>query len=195
MLTEPHYLHPDWFSGNIPNFTEIKSMLSSKKDFLEIGCFEGRSTSWILQNMLDENGTLSCVDTFEGSPEHDQMDLSQLEKRWSHNVELARKKTQTCKMYKNKSYDALAQLITEKATFDFIYVDGSHTAPDVLADACMCYGLLRVGGVVLFDDYQWPNTLGELKCPKPGINAFAFVYAEQVQPVISNYQVAFKKIA
>jgi hypothetical protein len=59
----------------------------------------------------------------------------------------------------------------------------------------MSWGLLRVGGIVLFDDYKWPDTSGELTCPKPGIDAFAAVYRDELEVVISNYQVAFRKKA
>ena len=38
---------------------------------------------------------------------------------------------------------------------DFIYVDGSHQAHDVLCDAILSFKLLRVGGIVCFDDYLW----------------------------------------
>ena len=190
-----NYLLPDWFSNNIPNFLEIKSQLSSRKRALEIGCFEGRSTCWMLQNFLESDGTIYCIDTFEGSPEHTDIQLAGLFDRWQNNVKSVITEKQTCNVQVNKSYQGLANLIKDNESFDFIYVDGSHTAPDVLADACMCWGLLRVGGIVLFDDYQWPATLGELKCPKPGINAFATVYRDQMSVIISNYQVAFKKLS
>lgn len=198
---KPKYNFPDWFSQNIPNFTEIKFNLPNRKDILEIGSFEGRSSTWLLQNFVEPEGTLTCIDTFEGSPEHDQMSLSNIKSNWQHNTELARTDKQVCRLINKKSYEGVAQLIQEGKTFDFIYVDGSHTAPDVLTDACMCAGLLRIGGVILFDDYLWPktgdhrpSTLTDLKTPKPAVNAFATVYAELMQPVISNYQVAFKKI-
>jgi len=190
-----NYLLPDWFSTSIPNFLEIKSLLPCRNRVLEIGCFEGRSTCWMLQNFLDADGTICCIDTFEGSPEHAEIQLAGLFDRWQNNVKSAISEKQTCNVHVNKSYLGLAHLIKANESFDFIYVDGSHTAPDVLADACMCWGLLRVGGIILFDDYQWPDTLGELKCPKPGINAFAGVYRDELQVIISNYQVAFRKLA
>jgi len=192
-----NYLLPDWFSGNIPNFIEIKSMLPNRKHVLEIGCFEGRSTCWMLQNFLESDGTICCIDTFEGSPEHTDMQLAGLFERWQNNVKSVISEKQTCNVQVNKSYQGVANLIKDNVSFDFIYVDGSHTAPDVLADACMCWGLLRVGGIILFDDYQWQWTkhLGELEYPKPGINAFASVYRDQMSVIISNYQVAFKKLS
>lgn len=38
--------------------------------------------------------------------------------------------------------------------FDFIYVDGSHRSPDVIYDAILSFGLLKKGGIMIFDDYQ-----------------------------------------
>ena len=60
--------------------------------------------------------------------------------------------------------------------FDFIYIDGSHQAPDVLSDAVLGFKLLKIGGVMAFDDYIWqedlPTGKDPLRCPKPGIDAF-----------------------
>ena len=39
--------------------------------------------------------------------------------------------------------------------FDFIYIDGSHIAKDVLTDACMAWPLLMPKGLMVFDDYMW----------------------------------------
>lgn len=63
----------DWFSTNIPLW---KKLLQNYKDkpnlkFLEIGSYEGRSAVWLMENILtQENCTLTCIDTFEGSAEH-----------------------------------------------------------------------------------------------------------------------------
>ena len=189
------YLFPDWFSQNIPNFLEIKEIIDQRNRVLEIGSFEGRSTSWILQNFLSPNGHIVCLDTFEGSIEHSDIELSGLSERWRNNVQSVRKDTQTCLAHIGKSYHGLARLISENESFDFIYVDGSHTAPDVLTDACMTWGLLRVGGIVLFDDYQWPDSHGPLKCPKPAVNAFAQIFADHGKVIISNYQLAIQKLS
>ena len=39
-----------------------------------------------------------------------------------------------------------------QGSFDFIYVDASHRAPDVLLDAVLAFQLLRIGGLIIFDD-------------------------------------------
>ena len=45
----------DWFSHNIPGLESIVKLLPSNKDILEIGSFEGRSTCWLLENVLADD--------------------------------------------------------------------------------------------------------------------------------------------
>ena len=49
----------------------------------------------------------------------------------------------------------LSNLISQghKESFDFIYIDPSHQAPDILTDAVLAFKLLRLSGVMVFDDY------------------------------------------
>jgi predicted O-methyltransferase YrrM len=86
------------------------------------------------------------------------------------------------------SYQALAELIGRKQTYDFIYVDGLHTDEGVLTDACMSWGLLKQGGVMLFDDYQYP-----LEPTKVGIDAFLNSF-DGYKLIIDNYQLAVRKL-
>jgi predicted O-methyltransferase YrrM len=68
--------------------------------------------------------------------------------------------------------------------FDLIYIDGSHQAPDVLTDAVMSFQLLKVGGVMIFDDYLWtmdkPGFQDVLKMPKPAIDAFLNIFQRKM---------------
>ena len=52
---------------------------------------------------------------------------------------------------------ALMALLHEGAEFDFVYIDASHTHSDTLLDAMLTWRMVATGGVVVFDDYQWPN--------------------------------------
>lgn len=184
----------DWFSHNIPNFQIISKMLPECNNVLEIGCFEGRATCWMLENMLPLDGRIVCVDTFKGSEEHDKLDLSDLFQRWKTNVEWVRKESQTCSGFIGKSYDVLAQFITENQKFDFIYIDGSHTAFDVMTDACMAWGLLKKGGIMLFDDYLWQDMPGLLHRPKLGVDFFTTLFSEQNELCLLGYQYALRKL-
>ena len=185
----------DWFDYNIPHITELMKLLPERKRFLEIGCFEGRATCWFLQNALDDDGAVWCVDPFTGSMEHENMDLTSLYDIFEANVNEVKKPTQYVFIEDKESYRALSHFIQERKEFDFIYIDGDHTAPAVLTDACMAWPLLKKGGIMLFDDYHWgPPEFNEYQRPKRGVDAFSHVFGNQFKVVHDGYQVAIQKI-
>jgi len=66
----------DWHSHNIPHWRRILERYRGqpKVRALEIGSFEGRSTIWLLENILThETAHIDCIDTFKGSVEHERM--------------------------------------------------------------------------------------------------------------------------
>lgn len=178
----------DWFSNNIPNFELCMQATPEKKLFLEIGVFEGRSTCWLLENGLADKGSIVCVDPFSGSVEHGGIDMPAVEARFWSNTSQVRKATQVVSAFKKPSYQALAEMIGHKYTFDFVYIDGSHAPDDTLADACMAFGLLKQGGVMLFDDYLYPH-----EPTKVGIDAFLSGFEGKYDVLFSNYQLAVQK--
>jgi len=185
----------DWFTYNVPHIDKLMSMLPMKQSFLEIGCFEGRGTCWFLQNGLSERGVMVCVDPFKGSMEHKDMDLRELYEQFAFNVARAKKPDQQLTILKHTSYQALSHLISEDWIFDFIYIDGDHTAPAVLTDACMAWPLLKSGGIMLFDDYHWnPEGFTDWQKPKMAIDAFSHVFKDQFKVVHDGYQIAVQKI-
>lgn len=179
----------DWFSNNIPNFQTCMAAIPEKKCFLEIGAFEGRATCWMLENGLSDKGSIVCIDPFEVLDFDTTIDMSAVEARFWSNTNEVRKHYQAVSLTKLPSYRALAQMIEFKYVFDFIYVDGSH-APDVaLTDACMAWKMLKQGGVMLFDDYQYPH-----EPTKKGIDAFLIVFEGQYKVLFENYQMGIQKL-
>ena len=57
----------DWFSPNIPSFDKhLKHLRGTPCALLEIGCHEGRSSTWLLQNIAsNEAARLLCIDLYE----------------------------------------------------------------------------------------------------------------------------------
>ena len=106
------------------------------------------------------------------------------------------KRTQVVNVFDEFSITGLAKLISAKESeFDFIYIDGDHTAPAVLTDACMAWPLLKKGGIMLFDDYHWnPNNYNEYQTPKRGVDAFSHVFGNQFKVVYDGYQIAVQKL-
>jgi hypothetical protein len=154
---------------------------------------------------------LVCIDRWS----HGQMQrpghqtrpgLESVEQRFDHNIALAVQRAThpvSVRKLKGSSLAGLATLLVEGKTqaFDMVYVDGGHSAPDVLADAVLAFRLLRVGGLMIFDDYLWVNdpTRSDdiLRTPKPAIDAFLNVHwhAMRIVPGKPVYQVYAQKIA
>lgn len=57
------------------------------------------------------------------------------------------------------SHQALADLEREGVRIDFAFVDGWHTFDYVMVDLFLIDRLLRVGGVVVVDDADWPGVV------------------------------------
>ena len=174
----------DWFGLVEASFDDFARSKSGKKlRVLEIGSYEGRSTTWMLDNLLDHpKSHLTAVDTFAGGMEHqnnDDHDVRGLERRFLSNVAQC-KHVDRLRVIKKNSDEALMQLRREKAVFDFIYIDGSHIAVDVLHDAVMCWRMLEVGGTIVFDDFTWKGYHED--CYNPRIAILSFVLC--VEPEI-----------
>jgi predicted O-methyltransferase YrrM len=196
----------DWFSYAIENFKLIKNSAMGNhhpqpgfvNTILEIGSHEGRSACWMLENLLSDTGTLTCVDPFANSPitpfkDETYMVDREVFARFQANVTEAKKPQQTVDIMRGLSYYALADLIAQRKTFDFIYVDGSHQADATLTDACMCFGLLNPTGFMLFDDYLWNHVPNVLDRGKMSIDAFVNMFLPNIDIVNINYQFLIQK--
>lgn len=192
----------DWSRGKPRHWTNVLiPRLAGRKQLrcLEIGAFVGRSSDWFMENIVtDPSSTLICIDTWEGSVEHirNGLEISELEHKFRHNL-----KDYLCDdpklgkliMYKGTSLEMLKRLIRENATVDFIYVDGSHTSWDVLSDTMLGWSILKVGGVMMFDDYLWTNAPTEQERPKWAIDAFLACYEGQYTLLHKDKQVIVEK--
>jgi predicted O-methyltransferase YrrM len=185
----------DWFNWAPEVWTQLIPLLSDRLNFLEIGSFEGRSAAWIVENMMEDEGNIQCVDTWEGGEEHSAEDMAAVEARFLHNAKVIGEKYphRTVIQIKDTSTRALARFIEEEYTYGFIYIDGSHIAKDVLTDACMAWSMLQQGGIMVFDDYMWGNPRDILHRPKPAIDAFCNIFAEEAEIVHVGYQLVVRK--
>ena len=193
-----------WFVGAKPIWANLLSRLRPRR-MLEIGSYEGQSTCFLIETAgaLHES-EVHCIDTWQGGIEHDSVDMSAVERRFLNNTRLACAQTQhsiTLTLHRSRSDLALAQLFVQvyENYFDFIYIDGSHQAPDVLADAILSFRLLRKGGIIAFDDYLWWENLPDgpdlLRMPKVAIDAFINLHFRQLRVIMAPlYQIYIEKI-
>ena len=181
------------------------------KKILEIDSYEGASTCYLIEKLAQENPIeIHCIDAWniEMGEESDykhygsNIDMSVVEVRFRNNTKLAIEKSPkkvNLTIDKGFSDVQLSKLLSngKKNYFDFIYIDGSHLGPDVLCDAVLSFRLLKVNGVMAFDDYLWPSANKNLtRIPKMAIDSFVNLYSEKI--AIFNaplYQIYLKKIS
>ena len=194
-MTGNYQYTEDWFHWAPEIWERLVPLLPARSAFLEVGSYEGRSMVWTAENMAQGEAQIFCIDTWEGSEEHSAHDMAAVEARFDHNVkEVESRMAITIGKLKGKSTDRLAALAaTYSGFFDFVYLDGSHIAPDVLVDACLAWSVLKPGGVMVLDDYLWGEPRDILHRPKLAIDAFINVFSERLEPVHMGYQVAIKK--
>ena len=179
-MTNQYKFQNDWFSWNIPIFEKYLShYIGQPCHFLEIGTHEGRATTWLLDNILTHS--LARIDSIDKFIQ--DVLFENLEKTGSQNK---------ITIHQNTSNKVLRTFPLEE--FDFIYIDGSHNVINVLEDAVLSFSLLKVGGIMAFDDYLWndlQNSDGTY--PKPAIYAFLLIYHHKINLLYKDYQVWIQK--
>lgn len=149
----------DWFHHNIPYWEQWLASLRGESGLraLEVGSFEGRSTVWLCENILTAaDSSIDCVDLFQADPVY-----GDYHSRFRANTATWRERIRE---FPGSSFDSLRRI---DGPYDIVYIDGWHSAFGALADGVMAWPLLKVGGVMIFDDYLWvPPKLGPP--PRPG---------------------------
>jgi predicted O-methyltransferase YrrM len=191
----------NWTDCFINNTKKLK--LANLSLCLEIGCFEGKTTNYIVDNMLSDSGEIICVDPLEDTYLVDNLNADDElnNKHWNcfHNqydrfIENTKLNFKKIKLHRELSSVALPKLALEyKNKFDFVYVDGDHREGGVYSDGLMSLELCKTGGIILFDDYLWKDCIG-IQTAKKGIDRLLSENTYNIQIVISNYQLAIKKI-
>lgn len=172
----------DQFTKNIATWErDVVPALRGREqvNFLEIGCLEGRASTWIMENICTRNADrLTCLDLFS----------TRFEPIWDKNMLPFRERVIKLK---TPSYVGLRPL--PFGHFDTIYIDGSHADHDVLRDAVLCWDLLKVGGLLIFDDYLWVSAVYRER-PQSTINAFLEAFAGQYRLVSKGWQVIIERV-
>lgn len=174
----------DFTSRNVASWTTHLAKFAGLPNIrgIEIGCWEGRSSVWLLENILQhESSHLTCIEpypapTFAGN-------LS----RFRHKV----------RWMKSHSITALRDLALEDRSMHFAYVDGDHTAPRVLEDAVLVFPLVISGGIIIFDDYsgnEFPFPDRPQTMPPLAVDSFVSIYRDYLKVLETGKQLIVEKL-
>ena len=201
----------NWFESTAKSVWDSLIPQVNPNRILEIGSYEGASTCYLIEKLaVSKKIELHCIDTWEGGIENKkggsaEVNMSDVENRFHQNTKIAIRKVENSAqltIHKGMSEFELSKLLVEGKSgyFDFIYIDGSHQAPDVLSDAVLSFRLLKNNGVMAFDDYLWQEQLpygtDPIRCPKIAIDAFTNIYCRKIRLISAPlYQLYIQKIS
>jgi predicted O-methyltransferase YrrM len=178
-----------WFLNS-----EIKDLLlnfidkSTKNTVLEIGCFEGLSSVFFADNLLDnQNSTLTCVDPFLSINNNDHKDLllNNEELNFDYNISVCKNSE---KILVKKITSDIFFLNNDKK-YNFIYIDGCHESDFIMRDMENSFNVLENNGIMWMDDYSGGDGIRI----KNTMNNFLEKYKGQYYIIHKGYQLAIKK--
>lgn len=177
----------DWFVQNAVAWDDTLADLKGKPiKGIELGCFEGRATSWLQENVFTHpDSMLDCVDIWKAQDVYKPLMMEEVERRFRKNT----------KEYKNLTVHKVPtqEYLKTAEPADFIYVDADHTAAGCLIDGVLSHLILKPNGVIIFDDYLWAGMAHAPNVCKGAIDAFMECFAELYDVLYLGKQVILRK--
>lgn len=179
-----------WFIGSGIN-TNLKNFLSESTEnrILEIGCYEGLSTTFFADNFLDHsNSKMTCVDPFLTISDNDHkiyLDNNE-EQNFDYNMTIC-KNTDKITIHKITSDEFFKN---NDKTYNLIYIDGCHEPDFIKRDMENSFKVLEKNGIMWMDDYGGGDGIKI----KNTMNEFLENYKGQYNLIYSGYQLAIQKI-
>ncbi len=170
----------DWFTHNIPVWKRHLQQFTGIPDFqvVEIGSFQGMSACWLLDKILTHpTAKITCIDLY-------------FQQDFKGNIAKTGVAEQVIEL-EGYSQDLLVNLISEY--YDIAYVDGCHKPTSALQDAILSWRLVKVGGLMIFDDYEFTFPDSPEQDTKIGIDVFLEMFGSQLEVVHKGYQLIVKK--
>ncbi len=163
---------------------------------MEIGAFDGVSANLMLDVLFvhpqSEMHTVDPYQNDETTPQVNQQTREHFMRNAQHGGHGRR-----LSLHEGLSSEVLAWMTAEDGfweSFDFIYVDGSHLAKDVFIDAAMSWNLLKPGGVMGFDDYEWGNPAQPRQRPQLAVDAFESVFGDRISLLFGGKRRFYRKL-
>ena len=160
---------------------------------LEVGSFEGMGSLKIVETLCSHpESRLYCLDPWDDVYTINDTRSSRFDKNVVGQYGRFIKNTESePKIIPVRGYSNLI-LPTLDVSLDFAYIDGDHSFEQVYQDAVNVLPKMKKGGIILFDDYEYP--LNDIFHTKEGIRKFVNEYENGVEIILKNYQLGVKVI-
>lgn len=158
-------------------FVDVKEYQDRPIHYLEIGVLCGASLISVAQTYgAHKDSQLVGIDPWEDYEEYPQYKkcLSTMYASCLENLKTYSSEAERITLQRGYSHQVI-QTFPDN-TFDIIYVDGNHQPDYVLEDAVLSFRKLKVGGILIFDDYGFNGPIG----PQRGIEAFLTAYSHRI---------------
>jgi tetratricopeptide (TPR) repeat protein len=186
----------DRFSRNIRHLKKWLHPFANQPEIkaLEIGGWDGRATCWLLENVLThDSARITCVGSFKGDAEHQlqssQNSIKSVAPKFDANIQ----KTGAAKKVEKivgRSEEILRSLSLD--TYHFIYVDDSLIPSDVLTDAVLSWGLLKIKGLLILNNYDFGERHPKYNT-RLGIDAFLASFIDKAHILHRTHLVVVEK--
>ena len=174
------FRHQDYVTNKLRLWTSFLAPLRERElEILEIGSLEGRSALFFLNYF--PKSRLTCIDRFHEKEQEAAFDgnlaafAGRLEK------------------LKKLSVPALVGLRRKERRFDLVYVDGDHRRETVMLDAMLTWPMLRVGGILMWDDYIYKMDAPLWERPAGAIDGFLVAHAGEYAEIHRRKQIVVRK--
>jgi predicted O-methyltransferase YrrM len=123
---------------------------------IEVGSWLGWSARIMAEQLRHEGyGQLIAIDTWLGSPEHYETEnLEFLFQKFISNTIQAGLQNYIIP-FRTSSLQAAHFLFSKQIQADIIYIDAAHEYEPVKLDIALFWKVLKPGGFMIFDDYDW----------------------------------------
>jgi predicted O-methyltransferase YrrM len=189
-------LTTDWLGGHVsPWFVILEQVRNERLSVLEVGAFEGRSVITFLRFL--PQSTVMAVDLFP---------FADIEARFDRNVLEFGSRVTKRRGPAAAVLEELAQGDTEAWSetrafhapsnperFDIIYLDAAKTRQDAFIHSTLAWPLLKMGGLIIWDDYRWRPERPDDQRPHNGIKLFCQAFAGCYSDVHAGYQLVVQK--
>ena len=178
-----------WFIGSDINLLLSNFLNKSQGNkILEIGCFEGLSSTFFADNFIDnEYSNLTCVDPFLTIDNNDHINYLQNNQEMNFDFNMS-----ICKnIDKIKIHKITSDIFFENNNnlYNFIYIDGCHEPDFIKRDMENSFKFLEKNGIMWMNDYMGGDGIKIRNV----MDTFLEKYKGQYELIHKGYQLAIKK--